>query len=52
LAGVALAGVGRPMSNASLRASVREDLVKKGFKVTDGSKFGAHFLAYPGDPKE
>lgn len=26
------------------------DLWKKGYYITPGGKFGAHFLAYPGDP--
>ena len=26
------------------------DLWRRGFFLTDGSKFGADFLAYPGDP--
>ncbi len=29
---------------------VFSNLWKRGFYLTDGSKFGADFLAYPGDP--
>ena len=31
-----------------LKSKIFEDLWNKGFYITDGSKFGGDFLAYPG----
>jgi len=33
-----------------LRQDIFKDLWERGFYLTDGTKFGADFLAYPGDP--
>ncbi len=33
-----------------IRRKVFQDLWHQGFYVTDGTKFGGDFLAYPGDP--
>ncbi|XP_045495657.1 tRNA-splicing endonuclease subunit Sen34 [Colias croceus] len=33
-----------------IKYAVFEDLWKKGFYITNGSKFGSDFLIYPGDP--
>jgi tRNA splicing endonuclease len=35
-----------------LRRDVFADLWERGFYLTDGFKFGADFLAYPGDPNK
>ena len=32
------------------RATIFSDLWHRGFYLTSGSKFGTHFMAYPGDP--
>merc|ERR1712187_918184 len=43
-----------PLSRSSLqriRCSIVEDLKKLGYLVTDGTKFGGEYVAYPGDPK-
>ncbi|KAJ0178307.1 hypothetical protein K1T71_006130 [Dendrolimus kikuchii] len=32
------------------RYTIFKDLWEKGFHITDGSKFGSHYLLYPGDP--
>ena len=36
--------------NSRTRTAIFTDLWKKGFYITEGEKFGADFLAYPGDP--
>ena len=35
-----------------IRYKTFQDLWSKGFYITEGEKFGADFLAYPGDPFE
>ena len=37
-------------SGDELRLLTWQELWKRGFYVTSGDKFGADFLAYPGDP--
>lgn len=37
-------------ADETLEFCVMSDLIHKGYIVTDGRKFGGHFLVYPGDP--
>ena len=38
------------IKNQRTRTAAFADLWHKGFYITEGEKFGADFLAYPGDP--
>ena len=41
-----------PTGQHALMLAVMSDLNSRGYRVTDGTKFGADYLAYPGDPSE